>query len=224
MRVIVPASTPHASAQCSTGCSPSLADELVEAVGVGAAPLLVDEPGVEHRAHHPEREGRVGSRQRGQVLVGDVRGPATERVDDDQLRAGAPRLEQLLPQVGRGRHRVPAPDEQVPRVRPLLRVDLGREALRRDDAGDPGARADRPHEVGGAERVHHPVRDRARLERAHRPHVAVGKERLRRRARRSPPRFRRRRRRPPPPSSRCGTRPAPFGPVRISGCRILSSA
>ena len=46
------------------------------------------------------------------------------------------RVEQLAPQVRRGRQRVPAPDEQVAGVRPLLRVDLGRDAVRHQRAGD----------------------------------------------------------------------------------------
>ena len=41
------------------------------------------------------------------------------------------RVEQLAPQVRRGRHRVPAPDEHVARVGPLLGVDLGRDAVGR---------------------------------------------------------------------------------------------
>ena len=40
-------------------------EQLVVAVGVGATPLLVGEPGVDDRAHHPQRQRRVGARASG---------------------------------------------------------------------------------------------------------------------------------------------------------------
>ena len=184
-------------------------EQLVVAVGVGAAPLLVGQPGVDDGAHHPERERAVGARQRPQVLVGDARGAAAVGVDDAQPRAVAPRLLELQPQVRSRRHRVPAPDEQVARVRPLLRIDLRREPLRRDRAGDAGAGADRPHELARADRVHEAVGDRAALQRALGPHVAVGQHRLGAVLVDRRPQPGRRRRRAPRPSSRAGTRPRP---------------
>jgi hypothetical protein len=39
-------------------------EQLVVAVGVGAAPVLVLEAGVHDRAHHPDGESGVGSGQR----------------------------------------------------------------------------------------------------------------------------------------------------------------
>ena len=63
-------------------------EQLVIAVGMGATPLLVGEAGVDDRAHHSQRQRRVGPRERAQVLVGDPRGAAAERVDD--ARAAAP--------------------------------------------------------------------------------------------------------------------------------------
>ena len=152
--------------------------ELVEAVGVSATPFLVDEPGVGHRSQHPQCQRRVGARDRAQVLVGDPGGAASERVDDAEPGTVAARVEKLAPQMGRGRHRVPAPDQQVAGVVPLLRVDLGRDALGRDHAGDPGGGADRAHELRRPDRVHQPVRDRAALDRPLGAHVAVGEHRL----------------------------------------------
>ena len=61
-------------------------EQLVIAVGVCATPLLVGESGVDDRAHHSQRQGGVGARERAQVLVGDPRGAAAERVDDHQPR------------------------------------------------------------------------------------------------------------------------------------------
>ena len=153
-------------------------EQLVVALGMGTTPVLVRQAGVHDRAHHPQGQGRVGPRKRPQVLVGDPRRAAAEGVDDDQPGAGPPRLEQLLPEMRGGRHRVPAPDQEVAGVRPLLGIHLGREPMGCDDAGDAGAGADRPHQPAGADRVHEPVGDRAALERALRAHVAVGEHRF----------------------------------------------
>ena len=129
-------------------------EQLVVAVGVGAAPLLVGEAGVDDRAHHPERERRVGAGQRRQVLVGDPRGAAAERVDDDEPGAGAARVEELPPEVRRGRHRVPAPDEQVAGVRPLLGSTSGESPCVATTPAIPALAQIVRLELARAERVH----------------------------------------------------------------------
>ena len=67
-----------------------LREQLVVAVGVRPAPLLVVEAGVDDRAHHPDGERGVGARQRAQVLVGEPRRAAAER--DPPPRAARPGL------------------------------------------------------------------------------------------------------------------------------------
>ena len=153
-------------------------EQLVVAVGMGPAPLLVGELGIDDGAHHPQRQRSVGPRQRSQVLVGDPGGAAAKRVDHAQPSPVAARVEDLPPQVRRRRHRVPAPDQHITRVGPVLGVDLRRYAVGRGHAGDPGAGADRPHQLGGADRVHEPVCDRATLDRPLGAHVAVREDRL----------------------------------------------
>ena len=177
-RAIVSASTPHSRRALLDGGAAELVEQLVVAVGVRAAPVLVVEAGVDDRAHHPDGERGVGARQRAQMLVGEPRRAAAEGIDDHEPRALPARVEQLAPEVRRGRQRVPAPDEQVARVRPLLRVDLRRHAVRLQRAGDPGGRADRSLECRGPERVHHARRHGVALDQALRAHVAVGQDRL----------------------------------------------
>ncbi len=72
-------------------------EQLVEAGRVRAAPVLVDEPGIADRAHHPEAKRGVGARQRLHVLVREARGLAPVRVHDDEPRARAVCLEQQPP-------------------------------------------------------------------------------------------------------------------------------
>jgi hypothetical protein len=78
-------------------------EQLVVAVGVGAAPVLVLEARVHDRAHHPDGERGIGAGQRAEVLVRHAGRPAAERVHDHQASAILPGIEQLAPQVGRGR-------------------------------------------------------------------------------------------------------------------------
>ena len=153
-------------------------EQLVVAVGVGAAPLLVGEAGVEDRAHHADAERGVGAGQRAQVLVGHPGGTAAERIDHHDLRARLARVEQLAPEVRSGGHRVPAPDEHVARVRPLLGIDLGRKAVGHHRADDPGRGADRALELAGAERVHQPGAHQVALDQPHGAHVRVGQDRF----------------------------------------------
>ena len=152
--------------------------QLVIALGVSAAPLLVLEARVHDRAHHAEAERGVGPGQRAQVLVGHARGAAPERVHHHEPRAVLAGVEQLAPEMRRRRHRVPAPDEHVAGERPLLGVDLGREAVRHDGSDDPGGRADRALELRRAERVHHARAHRVALDQPLRAHVRVRQDRL----------------------------------------------
>ena len=153
-------------------------EQVVEASGVRAAPLLVDEPRVTDRPHHPQREHGVAAGQRPQVLVGDAGGAAAVGIDHDQPRPVGARVEQQPPEVRRGRHRVPAPDDHVARVRPLLGVDLGREPVGGRCSRDAGGGADRAHELAGTERVHEAIAHHAALHEALGSHVAVGQDRL----------------------------------------------
>ena len=145
-------------------------DQLVVAECVRATPLLVGETCVEQRAHDAERERRIGAGQGPEVHVGDARRAAAEGIDGDQPRSAAPRLQDQLPGVRGRRERVPAPDDDRARVHPLLGVDLGRGAVGRHRARDPGARADGAHERRAADRVEQAVGHRVAL------HATLGAE------------------------------------------------
>ena len=153
-------------------------EQLLVARRVGPAPGVVLQAGVDDRAHHPQPERGVRARARPQVLVGHARGAAAERVDHHELRAGAAGGQDLPPQVRRGRHRVPAPAEDVARRRPALGIDLGRDAVRERHPGAAGARADRADEVARPERVEEPGAHRVVLQQPHRAHVEVRQHRL----------------------------------------------
>ena len=153
-------------------------EQLVVAERVGAAPLVVGEALVDQRAHHPERQGTVRPGKRAHVLVRDSSRPASVWVDDDEARPVSPCLEQEPPEMRRGRHRIPADEEQVAGVWPFLGIDLGREPLGRGRAREAGIRAHGPPETRGADGVHEARARRVALEDAHRAVVAVGKNRL----------------------------------------------
>ena len=152
--------------------------QLVVALRVGAAPVLVLEAGVDDRTHHPHGQRGVRSGQRAQVLVGHPRGAAAERVDHHDARPRPAGVEQLAPQVRSGGHRVPAPDDHVARVGPLLGIDLRREAVSHRGPHQTGGGADGPFEIGGPERVHHPRAHAVALDEALRSRVRVGQDRL----------------------------------------------
>jgi hypothetical protein len=154
-------------------------EQLVVADGVRTAPLLVGEARVDHRAHHPEGEGAVGARERANVLVRDAGRPRAVGVDRDEPGAVPACGEQESPEVRGRRHRIPAPQEDEARARPLLRIDLGRFAVGRADARGAGARADRPAQVRRSDRVHEARAHPVGLQDALGPEVAVRKDRLR---------------------------------------------
>ena len=149
-------------------------DQLVVAECVRATPSLVGEPCVEQRAHDAERERRVGAWQGAEVHVGDAGRAAAEGIDDDQPRAAAARLEDQLPEVRRRGERIPAPHDDRAGVHPLLGIDLGRGAVRRHRARNAGARADRAHERGSADRVEQAVGHHVALHQSLRAEIAVG--------------------------------------------------
>ena len=217
------AGTPQIAEQLSTVWSGERRQQLVVALGVRAAPLLVLQPGIDDRAHHADRQRRVGAGQRAQVLVRHARRAAAERVHHDEPRACCARVEQLAPEVGRRRERVPAPHDHVARVRPLLGVDLGGDAVGRRGAGEPGRRADGALQRGGAERVDDAGAHDVALDQALGAHVPVGQDRLAAElvARRVRPRPRGR---APRPRSPARSSPRPSARRGRSGCRTRSSA
>ena len=155
-----------------------LREQLVVPIGVRPAPVIVVETGIDDRPHHPDGQCAVGARQRAQMLVRHARRATPEGVDHHEPRSLLARVEQFPPQVRRGGERVPAPHEQVAGVRPLLRIDLGRDAVRHGGPHVAGGGTDRALQVRGAERVHHPGGHHVPLDQPLRAHVAVGQDRL----------------------------------------------
>ena len=179
--------------------------------------------GVDHRPHHPERERGVGAGQRAQVLVGDARRAAAERIDDDQLRA-APRARRASGATGAAR----STSGSSPRERRSARAATPRgrpRATRRCAPSCPRPRRSRRScaRARGAERVHHAVAHRVALDQALGARVAVGQRSTRRRARRSPRGGRRPRASSASSQLARRKRPSPFAPVRTSGCSRRSS-
>ena len=121
------AGTPHFAGPVLDRIAPHGRKQLVIAVRVRPAPLLVVEPGVHDRAHHADRQRGVGAGQRAQVLVGHPGRAAAERVDHDEPRARRARVEELAPQVrapsraGSSPRRARSARAATPRDRPRAR-------------------------------------------------------------------------------------------------------
>ena len=137
-----------------------LEDALAERVPAHRVP--VDEVAIlgalaEHDVQQAERQRRVGAGQRRQVPVAGRGGARPHRIDGDDLRALAARLEDRAPQVRMRRQHVGAPDDHQLRAAQRLRIHADAVVAERvagaEAAGD---RADGLHVLRGAEHVPQP--------------------------------------------------------------------
>ena len=137
-----------------------LEDALAERVPAHRVP--VDEVAIlgalaQHDVQQPERERRVGAGQRRKVPVAGGGGARPHRIDGDDLRALAARLEDRAPQVRMRRQHVGAPDDDQLRAAQRFRIHADAVVAERVAGAEaPGDHADGLDVLRGAERVPQP--------------------------------------------------------------------
>ena len=140
----------------------------------------VNQPVAPEDVHQAQGQCSVGARPGLDVPVTPRGGRAPERVDRHQRRPGLPGLDHPAPQVAVGVDGVRSPVDDEPAL--LGRHRVGAEPAAPDGVLvplRPGRGADRPVQQTRPEPVEEPAVEAARLELAHRPVIAIRKDRLR---------------------------------------------
>ena len=126
--------------------------ELGPALRVAREPVAILGALVQHGAHQPERERRVGARAGRDVLVAARGGVGAQRVDRDDVRAALLRREHVAPLVEIGGEQVGAPQDHEVRVLEVLGIHADRAAVGGLQRGAGGRGADRRAQARGAHR------------------------------------------------------------------------
>ena len=126
--------------------------ELGPALAAAREPLAILRALVEHDAHEPERQRRVGAGPRREVLVAALGRVGAQRIDRDDVRAPALRREHEAPLMEVRREQVRAPQDHELRVLEVLGIHAHGAAVGRAQRSAGGGRADRRLQARGAER------------------------------------------------------------------------
>ena len=129
--------------------------------------------------HHRQRQRGVGAGANLQVPVRGLGRPRPDRIDDDELRAAAPRFAHERPVVEVGDDRVGPPQHDEAAVDDLFGIDAAADANRRDQPGGGHRAADVAVERAAAHRSHEPPIQRVHLDEPLHAGGAVRKDRFR---------------------------------------------